>query len=92
MLGEITNEKALKEMIAGGLIPCIKREIQEYEDEPDSEKCLYITAFNIGEYIDTYHEVFQTGNRVELVNDEKFLQKILNSRTRRKGGTENGNG
>lgn len=92
MLGSVTNEKALKEMVAGGLIPCIKREIQKYEAEPDSEKCLYITAFNIGEYIDTYHKFFQTGNEVEMVNDEKFLQKILNSGIRRKGGVKNGNG
>ena len=69
-----------------------KKEIQKYEDEPDSEKYLYITAFKIGEYIDTYHKFFQTGNIVEMVNDEKFLQKILNSGIRRKGGTKNGNG
>lgn len=71
MIGNITNEKALKDMVAGGLIPCIKRAIQEYEDKPDSEKYLYSTAFKIGEYIDTYHNFFQTGNRVEMVNKVK---------------------
>jgi hypothetical protein len=91
MIGNITNEKALKDMVASGLFPCIKRTMQKYEDTPDSEKYLYSAAFEIGEYIDTYHRVFQTGNRVELVNDEKFLQKILDSVIRQKGGAKNGN-
>lgn len=71
MIGKIDNENALKEMVASGLFPCIKRAIQKYEDAPDSEKCLYTTAFEIGEFIDTYHKLFQTENRVEMVNEVK---------------------
>ena len=68
MIGHIDNEKALKELVASGLFPCIKRAMQKYEDAPDSEKYLYGTAFEIGEYVDTYHKLFMTGNRVEMVN------------------------
>lgn len=70
MIGHIDNEKVLKEMVASGLIPCIKRAIEKYEDAPNSEKYLYETAFEIGEYVDTYHKLFLTGNRVEMVNVE----------------------
>lgn len=71
MIGNITNEKALKEMVASGLLPCIKKAMKEYEDTPDSKKYLYSTAFKIGEYIDTYHKIFRTGNRVEIVNTKE---------------------
>lgn len=71
MLGHIDNENALKEMVASGLFPCIKRAMQKYEDAPDDEKYLYSTAFEIGEYVDTYHKLFCTGNHVEMVKKEK---------------------
>ena len=68
MIGHIDNENALKELVASGLFPCIKRAVQKYEDAPDSEKDLYGTAFEIGEYVDTYHKLFLTGNHVEMAN------------------------
>lgn len=71
MLGQIQNESALKELVASGLFPCIKRAMQKYEDAPDDEKYLYGTAFEIGEYVDTYHKLFMTGNSVEMVKDAK---------------------
>lgn len=70
MIGHIDNENVLKEMVASGLIPCIKRAIEKYEDAPDSEKYLYGAAFEIGEYVDTYHKLFLTGNHVEMVNEK----------------------
>ena len=90
MFIQVDNEKSLKEMVAMGIFPAIRRAMDRYE-APDSNRNLYSTVFEIGEYVDTYHKLFQTGNRVEMVNDEKFLQKILNSGIRRKGGVKNGN-
>ena len=69
MIGKVDNEKALKEMVASGLFPCIKRAMQKYEDAKDSEKSLYSTAFKIGEYVDTYHKIFLTGNSVEMIKE-----------------------
>ena len=71
MIGKIENERALKELVAGGLFPCIKRAMQKYEDAPESEKYLYGTAYEIGEYVDTYHKLFLTGNSVEIVREGK---------------------
>lgn len=71
MIGAIDNENALKELVASGLFPCIKRAMQKYEDAPDSEKYLYSTAFEIGEYVDTYHKLFMTGNSLEMIKDAK---------------------
>ena len=74
---QVDNEKALKEMIAMGIFPAIRRAMDKYE-ESDNNKSRYSTVFEIGEYVDTYHKILQTGNRVEMVNDEKVLQQILN--------------
>ncbi len=71
MTGRVDNEEALKDLVASGLFPAIKNAIQKYENTPDSEKYLYRTAFMIGEYIDTYHKFFMTGNSVEMVKDAK---------------------
>lgn len=71
MIGNVQNENALKELVASGLFPCIKRAMQKYEETPDDEKYLYGTAFEIGEYVDAYHQIFLTGNRVEMVRKEK---------------------
>ena len=65
----VDNEKALKEMVAMGVFPAIRRAMDRYE-APGNNKTLYSTVFEIGEYVDTYHKLFQTGNRVEMVNDK----------------------
>lgn len=61
----IDNDVALQKIVANGLIPSIQKAIQMYES--GENQCLYDMAFDIGEYIDTYHKVFRTGNRVECV-------------------------
>ena len=67
---DIDNE-VLKRMVANGLIPSIEEEIQKYKSGADSSVSLYYTAFNIGQYVDTYHIVYQTGNIVECVQPNK---------------------
>jgi hypothetical protein len=67
---DIDNE-VLKRMVANGLIPSIEEEIQKYKSGADSNVSLYYTAVNIGRYVDTYHNVFQTGNIVECVQPNK---------------------
>ena len=71
MIGTIQNERALKDLVANGLLPSIEKAIQQYKDAPEDKKYLYGTAFEIGEYIDTYHKFFMTGNSVEMVKDAK---------------------
>lgn len=74
MFVQVDNEKSLKEMVAMGIFPAIRRTMDKYES-PDNNKTLYSTVFEIGEYVDTYHKLFQTGNRVEMVNDGKAQRK-----------------
>jgi hypothetical protein len=74
MFIQVDNEKALKEMVAMGIFPAIRRTMDRYE-APDNNKTLYSTVFEIGEYVDTYHKLFQTGNRVEMVTDGKAQRK-----------------
>lgn len=66
---KIDNDVALQKIVANGLIPSIQKSIQAYESEEN--QCLYDMAFDIGEYIDTYHKVFRTGNSVECVQPVK---------------------
>ena len=61
----IDNDKALQKIVAKGLIPSIQESIQAYES--GENQCFYDMALDIGEYIDTYHKVFRTGNKVECV-------------------------
>lgn len=70
MFIQVDNEKSLKEMVAMGIFPAIRRAMDRYESS-DNNKTLYSTALEIGEYVDTYHKLFQTGNRVEMVNEVK---------------------
>lgn len=74
MFVQVDNEKALKEMVAMGIFPAIRRAMDRYESG-DNNKTLYSTVFEIGEYVDTYHKLFQTGNSVEMVNDGKAQRK-----------------
>ena len=66
---KIDNDVALQKIVANGLIPSIQKSIQAYES--GENQCLYDMAFDIGEYIDTYHKVFRTGNSVECVQPVK---------------------
>lgn len=61
----IYNDIALRKIVANGLIPSIQKSIQAYES--GENQSFYDMAFDIGEYIDTYHKVFRTGNSVECV-------------------------
>ena len=65
MIGKIENEKAVKTLVANGLIPSIEREIERYKTADN--QYLYGTALEIGELVDAYHKIFQTGNSVDCV-------------------------
>lgn len=62
MINRITNEYALKELIMAGIFPAIEEKIRKHKESEDAS--LYSTLFDIGEFVNTYHEVFMTGNSV----------------------------
>ena len=63
MMNRISDERALKNLVVAGIVPAIRRELDMLEQ---SEKTTYDALFMIGEYVNTYHEVFCTGNKVEV--------------------------
>lgn len=58
----MSNDERIREMVANGAIPTIERIIEQYKRE---EMPLYGAILEIGRVCDTYHDVLQTGNKVE---------------------------
>ena len=61
MINRITDEGALKDIIQLGIFPAIEDQMNACKS---GDITLYSALYSIGEYVNTYHEVFQTGNSV----------------------------
>lgn len=61
-MNKITNEDALKDVVAAGLVPYIKEQVEECEQ---GQLGLYCMATLIGVAVNAYFQVFMTGNSVD---------------------------
>lgn len=58
MVGKVTDEMALQELVSAGIFPAIQKAIDEDDDY------VYRKVDHVGRLVNTYYEFFQTGNRV----------------------------